>query len=49
MLDRVGAVILAVMLLRQPGRELLRGVVVIRQPLLHVQVRAHERSVVCIA
>ena len=49
MLDRIGAVILAVVLLRQPGRELLRGVVVIGQALLHVQVRAHERSVVRVA
>ena len=49
MLDRVRAVILAVVLLRQPGRELLRGVVVIGQPLFHVQVRAHERGVVRVA
>ena len=49
MLDRIWAVILAVVLLRQPGCELLRGVVVIGQALLHIQVRAHERSVVRVA
>lgn len=49
MLDGVRAAAFAVVLLRQMGRELLRGVMVVGKSLLHVQVRAHEGGVVRIA